>query len=183
MTTSSEQGRAGGLAVRASRAEDVPAFTAIYAEFVRTGTASFELEPPNAGEMARRRAAILEAGLPHLVATLDGRVAGYGYAGPYRPRPAYAYTVEDSVYVAQWAQRRGVGRTLLAALIERCAALGKRQMAAVIGDSANRASIALHERLGFRRVGTLRDVGRKHGRWLDTVLMQRPLGPGADTPP
>ena len=133
--------------------------------------------------MGRRRQAVIAAGLPYLVAALDSRVAGYAYASPFRPRPAYAATVENSVYVAEWAQRRGVGRALLTGLVQACAAAGKQQMIDVIGDSANVASIALHQAVGFYRVGTLKDVGFKHGRWLDVVLMQRRLSPAADTLP
>lgn len=133
--------------------------------------------------MARRRQAVIAAGLPYLVAELDGRIAGYAYASPFRPRPAYAATVENSVYVANWAQRRGVGRALLSALIDACVAAGKRQMIAVIGDSGNVASIGLHQAMGFSHVGTLQEVGFKHGRWLDVVLMQRPLSGGAGTLP
>lgn len=155
---------------------------AIYGAAVRDGTASFELEPPDQAEMARRRAAILDGGYPYFVAVEDGRIAGYAYAGQYRTRPAYRSTVENSVYVAPDLQRRGVARLLLAALIEATAARGFRQMIAIIGDSGNEASIRLHAALGFEPVGTLRAVGWKHGRWLDTVLMQRPLGSGAETP-
>ena len=169
--------------IRASITEDIPAITAIYAGHVRQGFASFELTPPSEADMARRRQAVIEAGLPYLVAELDGRVAGYAYAGPFRPRPAYAATVENSVYVADWAQRRGVGRALLTVLVQACAAAGKQQMIAVIGDSANVASIALHQAVGFHHVGTLQEVGFKQGHWLDVVLMQRRLGHGADTPP
>jgi phosphinothricin acetyltransferase len=133
--------------------------------------------------MARRRRTVIAARLPYLVAELDSRIAGYAYASPFRPRPAYAATVENSVYVADWAQRRGVGRALLTGLIEACAAAGKQQMIAVIGDSANEASISLHQTVGFYRVGTLQAVGFKHGRWLDVVLMQRCLSPGADALP
>jgi L-amino acid N-acyltransferase YncA len=169
-------------AVRRCTRADLPEVCAIYAVEVREGTASFELEPPSLAEMTARFAAIEGAGLPYLVAQRDGRVAGYAYASPYRPRPAYRYTVEDSVYVARWARRQGVGRALLAALIERATGQGMRQMVAIIGDSAHTASIELHARAGFRLVGTLEHVGWKLGRWLDTVIMQRPLGPGAATP-
>jgi len=155
----------------------------MYGEQVLHGLASFELTPPEAAEMARRRNSVLEAGLPYLVAELDGALAGYAYASRYKSRPGYANTVENAVYVTDWAQRRGVGRTLLDALIVSCEAAGKRQMVAIIGDSANAPSIRLHETCGFRRVGTLQNVGFKHGRWLDTVLMQRTLGPGAQTAP
>jgi phosphinothricin acetyltransferase len=170
-------------AVRDCTRDDLPEVREIYALEVREGTASFELEPPTLAEMAARFAAIEAAGLPYLVAELDGRIAGYAYAGPYRPRPAYRYTVEDSVYVARAALRQGVGRALLAAVIERATAQGRRQMVAIIGDSAHRASIELHRRAGFRLVGTLENVGWKFGRWLDTVIMQRALGAGpAGTP-
>jgi L-amino acid N-acyltransferase YncA len=170
--------------VRAASREDVPAVREIYALEVTEGTASFELEPPSVAEMTARFAAIEAAGLPYVVAELDGRVAGYAYAGPYRPRPAYRYTVEDSVYVARFARGQGVGRVLLAAVVERAAASGMRQMVAIIGDSAHAASIRLHERAGFRLVGTLEHVGWKFGRWLDTVIMQRSLGEGvASAPP
>lgn len=169
--------------VRHSLPEDIPDIAAIYALHVREGLASFELTPPSATEMAQRRQVVIAAGLPHLVAELDGRVAGYAYAGPYRPRLAYCHTVENSVYVADWAQRRGVGRALMLTLISACEAAGKRQMIAVIGDSGNTASMALHRAVGFHLVGTLKNVGFKHGRWLDSVFMQRCLGPGADTLP
>lgn len=169
--------------IRHSVPEDIPEITAIYALNVREGFASFELTPPSEAEMAQRRQAVIAAGLPHLVADLDGRVAGYAYAGPYRPRPAYCHTVENSVYIADWAQRRGIGRALMNALIAACEAAGKRQMIAVIGDSGNMASIALHRAAGFLHIGTLKNVGFKHGRWLDSVFMQRCLGPGAETLP
>jgi L-amino acid N-acyltransferase YncA len=169
-------------AVRSCVRADLAQVREIYALEVREGTASFELEPPSLAEITARFAAIEAAGLPYLVAALDGRVAGYAYAAPYRPRPAYRHTVEDSVYVARWARRQGVGRVLLEALIERASARGMRQMVAIIGDSAHAASIELHARAGFRLVGTLEHVGWKFGRWLDTVIMQRPLGPGAAAP-
>lgn len=161
----------------------MPAITAIYAREVRDETASFELEPPACEEMTRRWRGVRARGCPYLVAELDGRVAGYAYAGEYRARAGYRYTVECSVYVARWAQRRGLGGALLTRLIDESAAAGMRQMVAVIGDSAHAASIALHERAGFRRVGVLEAVGRKFDRWLDSVIMQRPLGPGDAAPP
>jgi phosphinothricin acetyltransferase len=133
--------------------------------------------------MARRREALIAGGFPYLVAEEADEVLGYAYAGPYRARPAYRFTVEDSVYIAADAQRRGLGRLLLERLIVEGEARGYRQMIAVIGDSAQHASIALHAALGFRLIGTLQAVGFKFGRWLDTVLMQRPLGPGAETNP
>lgn len=165
-----------GAVVRPATAADLAAVTAIYAEHVRHGTASFEIEPLDLAEMTHRHGAIVAAGLPYLVAELDGEVAGYANAGPYRPRPAYRFTVEDSVYLRPGLEGRGIGRALLSRLIVLCEAAGKRQMIAIIGDSANHASIALHTKLGFRHVGTLTDVGFKHGRWLDSVVMQRELG-------
>jgi phosphinothricin acetyltransferase len=169
--------------IRPSRPQDMGALTAIYRHHVLTGTASFETEPPDEAEMARRRADLLDRGMPHLVLARDGVILGYAYAGPYRPRAAYRDTVENSVYLAADAIGHGFGRRLLAALITECEALGLRQMVAVVGDSANLPSIRLHERAGFRRVGTLTAVGFKHGRWLDTVLLQRALGSGDTAPP
>ncbi|HEX2552406.1 MAG TPA: GNAT family N-acetyltransferase [Microvirga sp.] len=171
------------LLIRPSTDADLPAIAAIYAPAVRHGTASFELEPPEEAEMARRRRALLDGGYPYLVAERDGTVVGYAYAGAYRPRPAYRSTVEDSVYVAPAAQGAGVGRALLAALVAECEARDFRLMVAVIGDEASRSSIRLHEALGFRLVGVIDGIGHKHGRWLATVLMQRALGPGTSTPP
>jgi L-amino acid N-acyltransferase YncA len=169
--------------IRAAGAADIPAITRIYAHAVCHGTASFELEPPDEAEMARRQRALFEGGFPYLVAELDGAVAGYAYAGPYRARPAYRFSVEDSVYVAAEAHRRGVGRALLATLIVEAEARGFRQMIAVIGDSAQVSSIELHRAAGFRLIGAIESVGFKFGRWLDSVLMQRALGPGASTAP
>lgn len=169
--------------IRPSRDADVPAITAIYAHHVDTGTASFETTAPDENEMRRRRAALLERHCPWLVAELDGRVCGYAYAGPYRTRPAYRHSVEDSVYVERAAHRRGIGMALLRALVDACTDRGYRQMVAIIGDSAQTASIGLHRSAGFEMVGTLRHIGYKHGRWLDTVLMQLALGEGASTPP
>ena len=171
------------LLIRPAAAADVAAIAGIYAHAVRCGTASFELEPPDEAEIARRQRAIVEAGYPYLVAQADGAVLGYAYAGPYRARPAYRWSVENSVYVAAEALRRGIGRALLDALIAEAERHGFRQMIAVIGDSAQTPSIALHRAAGFRLIGTLEAVGFKHGHWLDTVLMQRPLGPGATTDP
>ncbi|WP_427184311.1 N-acetyltransferase family protein [Bordetella bronchialis] len=162
---------------------DMAAIQAIYAHHVAHGMASFELAPPSLDEMLSRRAAVLRAGLPYLAAELDGQVVGYAYAGPYRPRPAYRYTVENSVYVAPGLDGRGVGTALLAALIARCEQGPWRQMLAIIGNSANAGSIALHRRMGFQPVGTFKAVGYKFGTWVDTVLMQRALGAGASSPP
>jgi L-amino acid N-acyltransferase YncA len=173
------------IAVRAVRAADLPAITRIYAHAVRHGTASFEIDPPDEAEMARRQQALAAGGHPYLVAE-DGRgaVLGYAYAGPYRTRPAYRWTVEDSIYVAPDAFRRGVGRTLLARLIDECDRLGFRQMIAVIGDSERQTpSIELHRAAGFRVIGTFEAVGYKFGRWLDSLLMQRAIGPGRTAEP
>lgn len=169
--------------VRDSRSDDVAAIQEIYGFHVLHGLASFEEEPPSVEEMARRRSEVLRQGFPHLVAELDGCVVGYSYASSYRPRPAYGYTIENSVYVSEAVRGRGVGRALLGALIARCEAGPWRQMVAVIGDTANHASIGLHERFGFERAATLRSVGFKFGRWVDSVIMQRPLGVGDATGP
>lgn len=157
---------------------DLPAITAIYAHWVQHGTGSFELEAPTLEEMSRRRTDVLGKGLPYLVAEVHGRVVGYAYANWFRPRPAYRFTVENSVYVDQDARRSGVARLLLAELVTRCELAGARQMIAVIGDSGNAGSMGLHAALGFRHVGTLQSTGWKFGRWLDTVFMQRALGVG-----
>jgi L-amino acid N-acyltransferase YncA len=166
------------MLVRDSRDDDVAGIQAIYAHHVLHGTASFEEEAPPLAEMQRRRAEVMARGLPYLVAEIDGRVAGYSYATPYRTRSGYRYTIENSVYVDHARHRSGLGRALLSELIARCERGDWRQMIAVIGDSAHVASVALHASLGFRNVGTLEAVGFKFGRWLDSVLMQRALGPG-----
>jgi L-amino acid N-acyltransferase YncA len=171
------------LTIRPAAAHDIAAITRIYAHAVEHGTASFEIERPDEAEMARRRHALIDGGYPYLVSEADGVVAGYAYAGPYRARPAYRWSVEDSVYIAPDAHRRGIGRALLARLIEESERCGFRQMIAVIGDSRQAASIELHRLLGFRLIGTFASVGFKHGRWLDSVLMQRPLGLGDTTVP
>jgi L-amino acid N-acyltransferase YncA len=171
------------LIIRPTTAADLPAITAIYDEAVRTGTATFELIPPDLAEMTRRFEALTGGGFPYLVALLDGAICGYAYAGPYRPRPAYRFTVENSVYLAPAAQRRGVGTALLRELITDCEARGFRQMIAVIGDSANAGSIGVHRKTGFDLIGTHRNVGLKFGRWLDTVMMQRALGNGGESVP
>lgn len=157
----------------------------IYAHHVLHGLASFEEEPPPLDEMLSRREKVLEHGLPYLVAKdASGRVLGYAYATPYRPRRAYRFTVEDSVYMAEGTQRRGIGRMLLQGVIDRCEAAGFRQMIAIIGDGEqNAGSVGLHRACGFRLVGSFTDVGFKHGGWRDTALMQRVLGPGAAEPP
>jgi L-amino acid N-acyltransferase YncA len=171
------------LSIRPATPHDLAAITRIYDHAVRHGTASFEIEPPDETEMTRRYQALRAGGHPYLVAEHAGAVAGYAYAGPYRARPAYRWSVEDSIYVAADAQRRGIGRVLLERLIAEAEAGGFRQMIAVIGDSANAASIELHRAAGFRLVGTFDNVGFKFGRWLDSVLMQRALGKGAGANP
>jgi phosphinothricin acetyltransferase len=171
------------LSIRAAGPTDIPAIARIYDHAVRHGTASFEIAPPDEAEMARRIRALLEGGYPHLVAERDGAVLGYAYAGPYRARPAYRWAVEDSIYVDPTAYRRGIGRALLDRLIAESTVRDFRQMIAVIGDSAQTASIELHRAAGFRLVGTIENVGFKFGRWLDSVIMQRALGPGAATKP
>jgi len=169
--------------VRASREADLASVTAIYAHYVLTGLASFEIEAPGEAEMRRRRADVLALGLPYFVAERGGEVVGFAYAAPFRTRPAYRYTVEDSVYVHGDHLGHGVGATLLAVLIAACERAGCRQMIAVIGDSANQASIKLHERCGFALAGLLPSTGFKFGRWVDSVLMQRALGKGDGTLP
>jgi L-amino acid N-acyltransferase YncA len=172
------------IVVRAAAAGDVAAITAIYAHHVESGTASFELEPPDVDEMRRRFASAMQGGYPYFVAADGGgRVIGYAYAGPYRARPAYRHTVENSVYVEAGGGGHGVGSALLSVLIPACADRGFRQMIAIIGGADNAASIALHRSHGFTEAGRLANVGRKHDRWLDTVLMQRLLGDGANSPP
>jgi phosphinothricin acetyltransferase len=171
------------ISIRAARSSDIPAITRIYAHAVLHGTASFEIEPPGETEMGRRQQTLFESGHPYLVAEADAAVLGYAYAGPYRARPAYRWSVEDSVYIAPEAHRRGIGRSLLMQLITEAEARGFRQMIAVIGDSLQVPSIELHHALGFRLVGSFVAVGFKHGRWLDSVLMQRPLGLGDTAPP
>ena len=169
--------------IRSSVASDIPRLTAIYAHHVEHGSGSFELVAPDAPEMSRRRMAVLENQLPYLVAEVDGVVMGYAYANLFRPRPAYRFLVENSVYIDHQASRSGLGRALMAEIIQRCEATGARQMIAVIGDSANQGSIRLHQSLGFEKVGLIRSSGWKHERWLDTVMMQRALGLGDQTTP
>jgi L-amino acid N-acyltransferase YncA len=169
--------------IRPAMPRHVRAITDIYAHHVLHGAASFEVEPPDAREMARRHRSVRQHGLPFLVAELEGRIVGYAYASPYRERPAYRYTVEDSVYIHHESMGRGIGSALLTTLIAGCTQAGRRQMIAVIGDSANRPSIRLHEKCGFTHVGLLPASGWKFSRWVDSVLMQRGLGPGASSPP
>jgi phosphinothricin acetyltransferase len=171
------------LLVRPSVDADLPHITAIYAHAVIHGTASFELDPPDRAEMARRRSALVDGGFPYLVAEHDGAILGYAYAGPYRPRPAYRSTVEDSIYIDPAARRQGVGKALLEALIAESEARDFRLMVAVIGDEESYGSIGLHRSLGFELSGVIKGIGYKHGRWLSTVLMRRSLGPGMAEPP
>jgi phosphinothricin acetyltransferase len=171
------------LLIRPAAAVDIPAIARIYAHAVEHGTASFELVPPDEAEIARRFRALADGGFPYFVAANDGAIVGYAYAGPYRTRPAYDWTVEDSIYLAPDAQGRGIGRALLDRLIVESETRGFRQMLAVIGDSEQAASIALHRAAGFALIGTFASVGFKFGRWLDSVLMQRALGQGDKTAP
>jgi phosphinothricin acetyltransferase len=171
------------LLIRPSSAADLPAITAIYAWNVLHGTGTFELEAPDQAEMSRRRDDVLSKGLPWLVAERGGVVLGFAYANHFRPRRAYRFCLEDSIYLADEARGQGLGTLLLAELVARCEAAGARQMLAVIGDSANAGSIGVHRALGFEHTGILRAAGWKFGRWLDVVLMQKPLGPGDQTPP
>jgi phosphinothricin acetyltransferase len=174
---------ATGLLIRPAVADDMSAITALYSREVDEHVATYEYIAPDEAEMTRRWRGIIDQGFPYFVAELDGRFAGYAYASSYRTREGYRWTVEDTVYIEPWAQGQGVGRALLERLIDECQVLGFRQMVAVIGDVSNSASVALHQRLGFRTVGVFAGLGRKHGRWLDTVQMQRALGLGADSDP
>jgi len=174
----------GAISIRPAAEQDLETITAIYADAVENGTASYELQPPDCAEMIRRWRALTDQGFPYIVAERDGRVTGYAYAGPYRPRPAYRFTVENAVYVAAGERRSGIGRRLLQAIIDECERKEFRQMMAVIGDGTNHAaSVGLHAALGFRQVGVIEGSGYKHRRWLDTILMQRQLGDGSNSPP
>ena len=166
------------LLIRPSTSADVPALAALYGWHVRHGTGTFEIDPPTLEDMARRRDDVVDKGLPYLVLEDDGEVCGYAYANQFRPRPAYRFCLEDSVYLAADKAGRGYGRLLLTELLARCEAAGARQMLAVIGDSANTGSIGVHRALGFRDSGVLKSSGWKFNRWLDVVIMQRQLGPG-----
>jgi L-amino acid N-acyltransferase YncA len=174
---------AEGVVIRPSRETDVPEITAIYAFHVLHGLASFEELPPDVDELASRRRDIVGHGLPYLIAERSARVLGYCYASPYRTRSAYRFTLEDSIYIDQAEVGHGLGRALLAAVLDHCAELGYRQMVAVIGGSDTWPSIRLHAALGFTRIGVLPAVGFKFGSWVDIVLMQRALGPGETTAP
>ena len=171
------------VTVRFATAGDIPAIARIYGDAVLHGTASFEIEPPSESEMARRQRVLLDGGYPYFVAEEGGALAGYAYAGPYHTRVGYRFSVEDSIYVDPRMHKRGIGRLLLTRLIDEATRRGFRQMIAVVGDSAQAGSLALHRSAGFGLVGTIKNVGFKHGRWLDSVIMQRPLGEGATTLP
>lgn len=171
------------FSIRPAALADIPAVTTIYEREVREGTATFELTPPDIAEMTRRFSGLTDNGFPYLVALHEGRIAGYAYAALYRTRPAYRFTVENSIYLDPAHHRRGLGTALLSELIAQSTARGFRQMIAVIGGSANAASIGLHSRAGFQMIGTLPNVGFKFGRWLDSVLMQRALGDGSAAMP
>lgn len=171
------------VSIRDATEDDLATIQAIYAHHVDHGLASFEEIPPDLAEISRRRNVARDHDLPYLVAERDGAVRGFAYASPFRNRPAYRYTIEDSVYVAPEALGTGIGSALLSVLIERCTERGFRQMVAVIGDSANQASIELHAKHGFLQSGLMPAVGFKFGRWVDSVRMQRPLGPGDTTLP
>ena len=169
--------------IRPSRDEDVAAITAIYRHHVLTGTGTFEIDPPTEADMASRRADVLSKGLPYLVAEDNGQVLGFAYCNWFKPRPAYRFSAEDSIYVAPGLAGKGLGRALLTALCQQVEAAGVRKMLAVIGDSANAGSIGVHAALGFTHTGTVRSCGWKFDRWLDVVLMEKPLGAGDSTPP
>jgi len=171
------------LVIRPAIEADFTAITAIYSHSVRMDNASFELEPPDCTEMKQRWRTLVEGGYPYIVAAEGDMILGYAYAGPYRPRRAYRFAVENTIYVAESAKRRGIGNQLLKHLIERCEAGPYRQMIAVIGDTDNPASTALHAKHGFALVGQLKAIGYKHDRWLDTIIMQRPLGAGDTAAP
>ena len=179
----STQPAAADVIIRACKEDDVAAIATIYAHHVLHGLASFEIDPPSENDMRQRRLYLVGRDFPYLVAECAGEVVGYAYASPYRLRPAYRHTAENSVYLHPAWAGRGIGRQLMAALLAECEARGLRQIVAVIGDSANCASIGLHKSLGFRKVGVLRSVGFKFGCWVDSVLMQRQLGAGDSTPP
>ena len=169
--------------IRPSCDEDIPAITAIYAHHVLHGTGTFETEPPNAADMACRRSDVLLKGLPYLVAEQDGKILGFAYGNWFKPRPAYRYSVEDSIYLAPDLHRQGLGRALLAELLARCEASGIRKVMAIIGDSANAGSVGVHRALGFTQVGIVEACGWKLGAWRDIVIMQKTLGAGSTQPP
>ena len=168
--------------IRQSSLQDVPSIARIYAHHVAHGTGSFETEAPDVAEMTRRRDEVLARQLPYLVAEHDGQVVGFAYANWFKPRPAYRFSAEDSIYVDDSMRGQGVGKLLLQALITQCEAAGVRKLIAVIGDSANQGSVGVHQAAGFRHVGTMESVGWKFDRWLDVVMMEKTLGAGNSTP-
>lgn len=172
-----------GPLIRSRTDADMPKITEIYTHHVLNGASSWELSPPDVAEMTSRAHALEEAGFPYFVAEIDGNIVGYTYAGAYRPRPAYRFTVENSVYIDDNMRRGGIGTALLQRLIDECTARGYRQMIGIVGDSQNLQSIEFHEKMGFTRMGTVKNIGFKFGRWMDQVILQRPLGDGADTTP
>ncbi|HAL38019.1 MAG TPA: GNAT family N-acetyltransferase [Polaromonas sp.] len=169
--------------IRPSRDEDIPAITAIYAHHVLHGTGTFETEPPNVADMAMRRADVLSKGLPYLVAEQGRKIAGFAYGNWFKPRPAYRYSVEDSIYLAPDLHRKGLGRALLAELLARCEAVGIRKVMAIVGDSTNAGSVGVHRAVGFTQVGTINSCGWKFGAWRDIVIMEKTLGLGDTQPP
>lgn len=169
--------------IRARVDTDMPAITDIYAHHVLNGASSWELSPPDCAEMTRRAHALEAGGYPYFVAEIDDNIAGYTYAGAYRPRPAYRFTVENSVYINEQLRRGGIGTALLQRLIDACTELGYRQMIGIVGDSKNHQSIHFHEKMGFEQMGVVKNIGFKFDRWMDQVLLQRPLGDGASKPP
>lgn len=169
--------------IRVRSDADMDAITRIYAHHVENGASSWELTAPDVDEMTRRAHALRDADFPYLVAELDGETVGYAYAGAYRPRPAYRFTVENTVYISADLRRGGIGSLLLQNLIDTCTELGFRQMIGIVGDSQNHQSIRFHEKMGFRQMGIVKNIGFKFGRWMDQIILQRPLGEGADTPP
>lgn len=169
--------------IRPSLDKDIPAITAIYAHHVLHGTGTFETEPPSVADMTTRRADVLSKGLPYLVAEDDGRIVGFAYGNWFKPRPAYRYSVEDSIYLAPDLHRKGLGRALLTELLARCESVGIRKMMAIIGDSANAGSVGVHRALGFEQVGKIESCGWKFGAWRDIVIMQKTLGVGNTQPP
>ena len=171
------------ITIRPSHDTDLPAITAIYGHHVRHGTGTFEIDPPSEADMATRRADVLAKGLPWIVAEDGGQVIGYAYCNSFKPRPAYRFSAEDSIYMAPEAAGKGVGRALLAELVAQAEAQGLRKLIAVIGDSANAGSIGVHRALGFTPVGVLKSCGWKFGQWRDVVMMERPLGPGDSQSP
>ncbi len=169
--------------IRPSRDEDIPAITGIYTHHVLHGTGTFETEPPGVADMTARRADVLSKGLPYLVAEQDGKIVGFAYGNWFKPRPAYRFSVEDSIYLAPDLHRKGLGRALLAELLARCEAVGIRKVMAIIGDSANAGSVGVHRALGFTQVGTIASCGWKFGAWRDIVIMEKTIGAGDTQPP